>query len=124
LKNNNYLRTLYKSIPKYNVLCADCKHHWMDEKAFTYLLKDIGNKKIRIYWDRYLVNNKNGRAHQEYYLDRWKWENGKLYELYGNKKIEHMYLHFINWKSTMGYCEVNNLNYPQKFYISYNGIHY
>ena len=37
---------------------------------------------------------------------------------------EVMYLHFINWKRTMEYCEVDYNDNPNQFYISYKGMHY
>lgn len=80
---------------------------------------------LRVFWDTYLVNNKNGRAHQEYYLDKWHYENGKLYDL-GEKRderVEHMYLHFINWKKTMKVCEITYSYDSTDFFISYDAIH-
>lgn len=37
---------------------------------------------------------------------------------------EVMYLHFINWKRTMKFSEVEYSDQPKQFYISYKGMHY
>ncbi|AFL81695.1 hypothetical protein Aeqsu_2235 [Aequorivita sublithincola DSM 14238] len=68
----------------------------------------------------------NGQdSHQEYYLDKWLWKDGKMLELKNREPInEVMYLHFINWKRTMTFSEVKYKDNPQQFYISYSGMHY
>ena len=63
-------------------------------------------------------------SHQEYYLDRWIYYNGKLFDtgINGKQKVEHMYLHFINWKVKMQQCELKFKTNKEIFYISYTGI--
>src|SRR5690606_16338131 len=78
---------------------------------------------FKIKWDAILCNQERGRdSHQEYYLDRWQWQNGKMINT--KTKEEVMYLHFINWKRTMKFSEISFKDKPESFYISYSKIHY
>lgn len=124
IRNSQYNNNLYRKIPNINNLLEDAQHYWLDEKAFTKLLKNNSSSSFQIYWPQYLVNNKNGRAHQEYFLDRWRYEAGKLYQIINGKRKEHMYLHFINWKNTVIDCEVDYPSQTDSFYISYYSIHF
>jgi hypothetical protein len=100
---------------------------WFDERYFSDIVKEKRCEGLlRVYWDRYLVNiEREVDSHQEYHLDKWLFENGKLYDLGKNRdqKKEHMYLHFINWKRTMKNCELTYRDKRENFYISYNAIH-
>ena len=125
-KNTSRINSLYLSIPNYFEMLSVEKLMRIDEEAFTVHLKNLKTPtKIKIWWEEYLMNNENGIAHQEYYLDKWLWKNGKMLEMKNGVSInEVMYLHFINWKRTMKYCEVSYNDNPLQFYISYNGMHY
>lgn len=129
-RNNPKINALYKQLPNYKALFEVPKLQRMDEEALTeYLWNKIENDptyNIRIKWDTILCNQENGRdSHQEYHLDKWLWKEGKMLELKNGKPInEVMYLHFINWKRTMRYCEVKYSDNPEQFFISYNGMHY
>ncbi len=126
LRNNAAINSLYLSIPAYKEMLSIDKLMRMDEEAFTVLLNnDEMRLKYRIWWEDYLMNNDNGKAHQEYYLDKWLWKDGKMLELKNGKPInEVMYLHFINWKRRMKCSEIKYQDQPQQFYISYTGMHY
>jgi hypothetical protein len=129
-KNKGEINSLYKSIPEFKEKLAMVKLQRMDEDVFTdFLWKELEitlGCSLKIKWDTILCNQENGRdSHQEYYLDKWLWKEGKMLELKNGKPInEVMYLHFINWKRTMKYCEVEYDDNPNQFYISYNGVHY
>ncbi|WP_338733330.1 DUF6625 family protein [Mangrovimonas cancribranchiae] len=119
-RNTNYIQELYKKLPNYKTLFEHPKFQWTDEVALTNYLKN--NQELKVYWPKILCNQERGRdSHQDYYLDRWQWQDGKMINTKTNKEV--MYLHFINWKRTMRYCEVDYSNLPSHFFISYNGIH-
>lgn len=127
-RNTQSINQLYKSIPNYEELFENPKFQWTDEVVLTNYIKEINSgqseKKISVYWQKILCNQENGTdSHQEYYLDRWLWKKGKMLEIKNGASLgEIMYLHFINWKRTFRYC---NVNYPglSEFFISYRGIH-
>ncbi|WP_417861547.1 DUF6625 family protein [Winogradskyella sediminis] len=126
LKNNPEINSIYLSIPEFKELLSLNKLMRIDEEAFTFHLKnEKKHAKFKIWWEDYLMNHNNGKAHQEYCLDKWLWKEGKILEVKNEEPInEVMYLHFINWKRTMKYSEVSYLDNPKQFYISYNGMHY
>ncbi len=122
-KNTNQNELLYKQENQYIDVFVSDKNLRFDEIGFTSVIEKLQKEKlINVFWKTYLLNNKNGKAHQEYFLDRWKWENGKVINTKTEEEL--MYLHFINWKTTMNYNEVIFDENPSHFYISYNGIHY
>jgi hypothetical protein len=127
-RNREKLNTFYKSIPNYKKLFEVPKFMWFDEVIFTDHLKNlIGKNKnpFRVFWDTEIIKKGiESEKQQEYYLNRWLFQKGKIYDLYAPTKKEYMYLHFINWKRTMKYCEVNYADNSEQFYISYNGIHF
>ncbi len=128
LRNNLYNRLLYKTDGIYKELFKESKYLWFDENTFATIVAEKKQKgELKVWWDEYLVNNERDRdSHQEYYLDRWVFDKGKLYDIgvNGKQKAEHMYLHFINWKITMNRCDIGYTSTDDKFYISYSGIHY
>lgn len=123
-KNTPKLNTLYKSLPSYKNLFEVPEFKWTDEIVLSNYLKDNAETLgIRVCWSTILCNQEKGRdSHQEYYLDRWIWQNGKVFNTKTGEEI--MYLHFINWKRTMKYNKVCFDNNANQFYISYNGMHY
>jgi len=123
IKNTAENALLFKHKNWYQKVFNNPKHFRFDEVGFTDIVKELKEKnKIQVYWKEYFVNNNNGKAHQEYYLDRWLWNKGMLINTH--TKTEVMYLHFINWKRTIKKCEVNYNNSKDVFYISYNNFHY
>jgi hypothetical protein len=125
-RNNAKINQLYKQLPDYRALFEVPEFRWTDEVVLSDYLqkhndgKDLG---INVYWPSILCNQERGRdSHQEYYLDRWLWQNGKMINTKTGEEV--MYLHFINWKRTMKYCEVKYNDRPEQFFISYNGMHY
>lgn len=123
LKNNSQIITLYKSIQNFKQKFEEAKLQRLDEEGFTSFLKLELNDNLKIKWDTILCNQERDRdSHQEYYLDRWLWQDGKV--LNTKTKQEVMYLHFINWKRTMKRSEVTYSDQPDRFYISYSKMHY
>lgn len=128
-RNTDQINSLYKQLPNYKMLFEVPEFKWTDEVVLSNFIKnDSAFKKlgIKVYWPKILCNQENGRdSHQEYYLDKWLWKDGKMLKLKNGKPVsEVMYLHFINWKRTMRFCEIKYKDNPQQFYISYIGIHY
>ncbi|MFC4739537.1 DUF6625 family protein [Flavobacterium ponti] len=125
-KNIESLNNLYKEIPNYKTLFEAPEFKWFDEHVVTnFINKNIANKvfKYNLYWPTILLNQEKGRdSHQEYYLDKWQWQNGKMVDIHTKEEV--MYLHFINWKKTMKECEVKYFGSKKEFYISYSVIHY
>jgi len=124
-RNTDELNNLFKRVPNCQTLFEQPKFMWFDEGKLTnYIKNEIEQKKAKyeVYWPDTLLNQEKGRdSHQEYYLDRWLWTDGKLVNT--KNKEEVMYLHFINWKKTMKICEVDFKKELNWFYISYNSIH-
>ena len=56
------------------------------------------------------------------FLNRWLWKDGQLMNI--KTKEEVMYLHFINWKRTMKFSEIEYDKDLNDFYVSYLGMHY
>ncbi len=125
-RNNPKINALYKQLPNYKALFEVPEFRWTDEVVMSQYLKENGNGKslgIHVYWPTILCNQENGRdSHQEYYLDRWLWQDGKMLNTKTGEEV--MYLHFINWKRTMRSSEIKYTDNPKQFYISYNGMHY
>lgn len=128
-RNTPKINSLYKHLPNYRILFEVPEFKWTDEVVLSNFIKTDPAFKalgLKVYWPKILCNQENGRdSHQEYHLDKWLWKEGKMLELKNGKPInEVMYLHFINWKRTMEYCEVEYNDNPNQFYISYKGMHY
>ena len=56
------------------------------------------------------------------FLNRWLWKYGQVINTKTNEEV--MYLHFINWKRTMKFSEVEYDKELNDFYISHTGMHY
>lgn len=129
-RNDIKTNTLYKELPNFRNKLVMPKLQRMDEVSLTdYLWKKLADASgcdLKVKWDVILCNQERGiDSHQEYHLDKWLWKDGKMLELKNGQPInEVMYLHFINWKRTMRYSEINYTDQPKEFYISYNGMHY
>ncbi|WP_417620165.1 DUF6625 family protein [Oceanihabitans sediminis] len=128
-RNTEQVNSLYKKLPNYKGLFEVPQFKWTDEVVLSNYIKsnpEFKMLKLKVFWPAILCNQERGiDSHQEYHLDKWLWKDGKMLELKNGEPIkEVMYLHFINWKRTMKYSEVNYTNRPEEFYISYNGMHY
>src|SRR5690606_6658265 len=123
-RNTEAINQLYKKLPNQKTLYESENLKRVDEEILSQYLKENQNGKsldLKVYWPTILCNQENDRdSHQEYYLDKWLWKEGKMLELKNGKPInEVMYLHFINWKRTMKFSEIKWQDNPQQFYISY-----
>tara|TARA_B110000467_G_C18319370_1_gene483937 strand:- start:599 stop:1234 length:636 start_codon:yes stop_codon:yes gene_type:complete len=124
-RNIEQVNFLFKKIPDYKKYLNKNEFQWFDEFHFNNFIKDqLKNSlsTLKVYWPKYLLNVENNiDSHQEYHLDRWLWKNGKVISSKTNQEI--MYLHFINWKSTIKKNEISYNTNAKSFIISYNSIH-
>lgn len=123
VKNRPEVTDLFRTNDLYIESFAKTEYMWFDESTYENIIRDLEESgKVSVLWDRFLVNTERGSAHQEYHLDRWEFDHGKLYKLDKNlnRINEEMYLHFINWKPFMKVCEVTGSE--DVFYVSYIGI--
>ncbi|WP_223549286.1 DUF6625 family protein [Aestuariivivens sp. NBU2969] len=125
-KNTTKNNQLYAYKETYKKLFKDTVYRRFDEYGFTGVIAELDkNNKVNICWEP-LVLDQGIKAvnHQEYLLDVWEYDNGKIYTLNkGSRVKEYMYLHFINWKKFLKTCEFEYADAPKRFYISYNKIH-
>ncbi|WP_452218797.1 DUF6625 family protein [Lacinutrix undariae] len=125
-KNTPQINALYKQLPNYKALFELQKGKFVDEIVFSNFIKEDDTFKtmnLKVYWENILCNQERGiDSHQEYALDRWQWQNGKMIHIKTQEEV--MYLHFINWKRTIKNSEVQFSDTQTKFYISYTGMHY
>ena len=126
-RNEDRINKLYRKNDWYKQSFTDCNMKRFCEGTFSDITKEaLKEGSIKVEWDKILCNKERGRdSHQEYYLDKWLWQDGRVLELEKEKPVkEVMYLHFINWKRTMKFCEVEYKDNPKQFYISYTRMHY
>ena len=121
-RNTPELNQLYKQVSDHQSLFEKERFMWFDEQVLSGFLKESSHS-FQIKWDTILCNQEKGRdSHQEYHLNRWLWKNGKMINI--KTKEEVMYLHFINWKRTLKFSEVEYDKELKDFYVSYTGMHY
>lgn len=121
-KNIDRINELHKKITSYKDCIVQKKLMRCDEELLTEYLKE-NKQDYKIYWDQILLNQEKGiDSHQEYYLNRWLWKNGKMINTQTKEVV--MYLHFINWKRTMRTSEVRYIDKLDQFYVSCTGMHY
>ncbi|WP_019038853.1 DUF6625 family protein [Psychroflexus tropicus] len=121
-RNTPELNQLYKKVPDYQNLFEQERFMWFDEQVLSNYLR-VAQHDFTIKWDKILCNQEKGRdSHQEYELNRWLWNDGQLINTKTREEV--MYLHFINWKRTMKFCEISYIDPPKPFYVSYIGMHY
>lgn len=125
-KNTKINALLYSHNGVFKSLFQQQKYQWFDENAFAKIVTELKSaNSVKVYWYKELLEKGiESVAQQEYVLDKWVFEKGRVFELVATSKKEYMYLHFLNWKKTMKVCEVNFSDSPKDFYISYSKIHY
>lgn len=126
-RNSESVNTLYQKNGWYKDSFVNRKMNRFCEGTFTEITKEALKESIvTVKWDEILCNQERGRdSHQEYYLDKWLWKEGKMLEVKNDKAIgEVLYMHFINWKKTMVFSEILYHSNPDQFFISYTGVHY
>ena len=95
-----------------------------DEEGMTRLIAPLARVgSIRVYWPKFLQNYADPKtdtpSRLPQYINKYLWENGKLFDCTGESAAEILYLHFMTWKKTLTGCELTYEADPGKFYISY-----
>jgi hypothetical protein len=97
-----------------------------DEEGMTRLIAHLAQTgSIRVYWPKSLQNYSElkaatpSRSKLPLYINKYFWENGKLFDCTGESAAEILYLHFMTWKQTLTSCEFSCGADPAQFYISY-----
>ncbi len=115
MRNNEKMRTAYQHIPEWKKLLENPKHLRVDEKHFTKLfqrgknlpmpLKNFVTKMVCLPVKSYFheaYSTPDGviawRDGSEMYPRKWVWEDGSLFAIENEEKVEMMYLHFFMWK--------------------------
>lgn len=121
---SNYF--LYKQNEDYKMVFSQSKHFRFDEIGLSHIVSKMAEEgEIKVFWDENILHKGiKSEVHQEYFLDRWLYKEGAVYDLFDDNRKEYMYLHFINWKRTMRSSEIKYTANPKQFYISYNRMHY
>ena len=104
---------------------VDC--HAFDEEGMTRLVRQLARAgSVRVYWPKYLQNYADPKTDTPsklpQYINKYFWENGRLFDCTGESAAEILYLHFMTWKKTLTTCEISYTADPEKFYISYSEI--
>ena len=116
MKNTIIFREAFKNIPAWQQLLEDRNHHGIDESKFSKIF--LRHKKYPA-WLRNIYRLKDPYQRKAYFKEQystilspepwfdgsvehpeeWVWKNGKLYNSQDDR--EFMYLHFMNWKSSV-----------------------
>jgi hypothetical protein len=115
----------FEEYQEYKDIMESPDHHWFDEKGFSDVIeRKIERDGLRVLWDKYRVNFVEAPDELPSilsWLDRYKWNDGKLYSTCENNR-EIMYLHFMNWKNSLSWCSIDYGDEISSFKINYNSI--
>jgi hypothetical protein len=125
LRNTPEINLAFRAHPQLEEIMKTTAYCWFDERGFSDLIASKAKENgLRVLWDKYRVNFVN---HVDKYpsvlswLDRFRWDNGKLYSK-ADQGSEIMYLHFMNWKNTLNWCSISNSKNISSFNISFSHI--
>jgi len=92
-----------------------------DEDFMTLVVEQVVKQGyIKIYWPRYVLDDEFGPVLREF-RSGWHWENGKLYNRNDDNR-EIMYIHFSEWKHSLGNIDFSCADEPDSFDVSFDGI--
>jgi len=125
LRNCPSVNEAFRQHAEFKSIMACTSYCWFDEVGFSDLLESkSSNLGIRVLWDEYRVNF--ARAVDDLpsilsWSDKFFWQDGHLFSLSeGNKEI--MYLHFMNWKNSLRFCDLKYSDKPNRFNINSKAI--
>jgi len=127
-RNTEQLNALYLSHPDLHATLDRQDRRWsFDEVGMTPLVaREARCNRLRVYWPEYLVNYAKPQNHTPSRLpllvDKYYWEDGKLYDCTEGEPAEILYLHFMSWKAHLKACDVTYRERPKRFFISYTHI--
>jgi hypothetical protein len=95
-----------------------------DEEGMTRLITRLARTgSIRVYWPKSMHNYSDPKTDTPStlprYINKYFWDNGRLFDCTGDSVVEILYLHFMTWKKTLTRCEFDYGSDPERFYISY-----
>ena len=129
--------SLFKNTPRVNGLFRQSSEFMevirqvdccaFDEEGMSRLVGQLARAGlIRVYWPKFLQNYAHPKtdtpSRLPQYINKYYWDNGKLFDCTGESTAEILYLHFMTWKKTLVTCEFGYGENPGKFYISYSII--
>jgi hypothetical protein len=123
-RNTLTINTLFRQSSEFAEVMRQVACLAFDEEGMTRLIARLARAgSIRVYWPKFLQNYADPKTDTPstlpQYIDKYFWENGKLFECTGESAAEILYLHFMTWKKTLSGCEFSYEADPEKFYISY-----
>ena len=118
-KNNARINRLFSEIPNYEQYFKNEEHTNFDEKIMSHHLRKLLRANafhLKVYWPRKIVV---GWPELGVKPNGWYWRDGKVFDRNG---VEHFYLHFMKWKSTIKYIDFSTKNEIDHFYVTRYGI--
>lgn len=125
LKNTPACRSLCLQHPDFQSVMSQEAYCWFDEKQFSNLVAgEVRDGRLRAYWPAYLLNYASPACDRPSILswwDRYRWEDGVLFSE-SEEGREILYLHFMNWKDTLKWCDIGTLAPKPRFLVAYSAI--
>lgn len=126
LKNNGEIRRICTGHPDFREIMLDSDYRVFDENAFSdYLHTLISAGSVKVHWPAHTINFAKSVDSQPSVLsplDAFRWTDGALHSLKEGAK-EILYLHFMNWKSTMKHVDMPLPHESACFDIRFSSIH-
>ena len=122
LRNCNKINLAFWDYPSLVKILVNPAYCWFDEQGFSDHL--ASRPSISILWDLFRVNFArfvDDRPSILSWMDRYRWKNGRLYSV-SEGSTEIMYLHFMNWKDSLAWCDLSYGEHVEEFDISYCSI--
>ena len=114
-RNTPEMRSLFCQVPQYETLLRNRKNVGLDEALMSEFLATT--RRARVYWEEKLVV---GWRELEVEPFGWHWEKGRLFDKHGQ---EHIYMHFMRWKNSLGQIDFQVGEQPDRFKITPWGIY-
>jgi Leucine rich repeat len=123
-RNTLGINQLFRQSSEFTQVMRQVECHAFDEEGMTRLIGRLARTgSIRVYWPKFLHNYAEPKTDTPStlprYINKYFWDNGRLFDATGDSAVEILYLHFMTWKKTLTGCEVSYEVDPEKFYISY-----
>jgi Leucine rich repeat len=126
-RNTPSINQLFRQSSEFAEVMRRRECRGFDEEGMTRLIARLARTgSIRVYWPKFLQNYADPKTDAPSKLPRcmnkYFWEEGRLFDCTGQSAAEILYLHFMTWKKTLTSCAFGYGAAPEKFYISYSGI--
>lgn len=125
-RNTPRINQLYRQHPMFNDVVRTPHNMGLDE-TMSWLIRQLADASLlRVHWPKFLLNYANPRndypSRLPMYVNKYMWEDGKLFEDTEGVPQEILYLHFMTWKDTLKICDITYNSKPKRFFVSYSGI--